>query len=145
VLIDERTEPDAGIVQHVREFSEDLSKKLAMPCGYTDVDLECRFEFLRSRETNIANFCCDLVRTEFNDCDLVMLNTGCLRSNALVPKGPLTLRFCADLIPGSDHVVLYELPGLIVLEMLENAVSMYPKLDGRFPSISGFRLAFDPN
>jgi hypothetical protein len=32
----------------------------------------------------------------------------------------------------------------MVKQMLENAVSKYPKLDGRFPMISGFRFTFSP-
>ena len=36
------------------------------------------------------------------------------------------------------------MPGLMVKKMVENAVSKYPKLDGRFPMISGFRFTFNP-
>ena len=28
---------------------------------------------------------------------------------------------------------------------MENSVSQYPKLDGRFPTCGGFRIAFDPS
>lgn len=34
--------------------------------------------------------------------------------------------------------------GTQVLECLENGVSQYPKLEGRFPQVSGIRFAFDP-
>ena len=29
-------------------------------------------------------------------------------------------------------------------QALENAVSQYPKLEGRFPQVSGIKFAFDP-
>ena len=35
-------------------------------------------------------------------------------------------------------------PGRIVKAMLENSVSAYPKLDGRFGVFSGLKFAFDP-
>lgn len=31
------------------------------------------------------------------------------------------------------------------MEALENSVSMYPKLEGRFPQVAGINFAFDPN
>lgn len=31
--------------------------------GYTSVDLECRFNKIRSEETNIGNFITDIMRT----------------------------------------------------------------------------------
>jgi 5'-nucleotidase len=34
--------------------------------------------------------------------------------------------------------------GAQVLRCLENGVSQYPKLEGRFPQVSGIRFAFDP-
>ena len=37
------------------------------------------------------------------------------------------------------------MPGSVFKEALEEAVSKYPVLDGRFPAISGFKLQFDPS
>lgn len=31
------------------------------------------------------------------------------------------------------------------MECLENGVSMYPKLEGRFPQVAGVSFAFEPN
>lgn len=31
------------------------------------------------------------------------------------------------------------------MQALENSVSQYPKLDGRFPTCGGFKIAFDPS
>lgn len=35
--------------------------------------------------------------------------------------------------------------GRQIVEALENGVSMYPKLEGRFPQVAGVSFAFDPN
>ena len=32
-----------------------------------------------------------------------------------------------------------------VLQLLENGVSQYPKLEGRFPQVAGIQFAFDPS
>lgn len=60
--------------------------------AYFDVDLEARFEFVRKFETNLGNFVADLLRTEFENVDIAMLNSGTLRSNAILPKGDFTLK-----------------------------------------------------
>lgn len=35
--------------------------------------------------------------------------------------------------------------GRQLLSVLENGVSQYPKLEGRFPQVAGISFAFDPN
>jgi hypothetical protein len=42
-----------------------------------------------------------------------------------------------------DKLVVVKMPGKIVKEMLENAVSKHPSLSGRFPMISGLRMTID--
>ena len=49
----------------------------------------------------------------------------------------------ANLLPTGDKIVILRIPGRLVKPMLENAVSAYPKLDGRFATFSGLKYAFD--
>ena len=37
------------------------------------------------------------------------------------------------------------LPGAVLCEALENSVSMYPRLAGRFPQVAGMSFVFDPD
>ena len=86
----------------------------------------------------------DIIRTEYPDkVDIVMLNTGTLRSNAVVHAGPVKHRLVADLLPMKDKIFLLKVPGHLVMDMFENSIAAYPKLDGRFPAISGITLTFD--
>jgi hypothetical protein len=48
VQITEKFKPDPEIVSHVKQYSGDLAKKLDVVCGYLSVDLECRFDHMRS-------------------------------------------------------------------------------------------------
>lgn len=50
--------------------------------------MEGRFNHLRSEETNLGNFFADLIRTEF-DTDFSIINSGTLRTNAIIEKGPI--------------------------------------------------------
>ena len=86
----------------------------------------------------------DLIRTEYDDCDLSLFNTGTLRSNSVLPKGEVTVRMINDLLPMPDPVILMKVSGEIILSILENAVSAWPALDGRFACFSGLKFSFDP-
>jgi 2',3'-cyclic-nucleotide 2'-phosphodiesterase (5'-nucleotidase family) len=48
VLVDERTEPDQAMLAHTHKFADEMDKLLNKECGYTGVDLESRFEKLRT-------------------------------------------------------------------------------------------------
>jgi len=76
---------------------------------------------------------------------LAIVNSGTLRSNAIIKKGDLNLRMIQDLLPMTDKIVLLRVPGDIVLSLLENSVSQWPSLDGRFAGVSGLKYSFDPD
>ena len=87
------------------------------------MDIEGRFERLRYEETNCANLISDLTRTEYEGCDLALLTSGTLRSNAIIPRGNFTLRMVQDLLPYPEKIILLRVPGDVVLSLLENSVS----------------------
>ena len=132
------------IEAHIEAFASQLNERMKEVCGYFDVEIESRFEHLRYEETNCANFFSDLIRTEFENCDIGLLNCGTLRSNALIPAGDVTKRTLADLLPMLDKIVVLKVPGDVLLQILENTVFMWPALDGRFSSVSGLKYSFDP-
>jgi 2',3'-cyclic-nucleotide 2'-phosphodiesterase (5'-nucleotidase family) len=47
--------------------------------------------------------------------------------------------------PFEDSVVVIKLKGQQLLEALQNGVSKYPALDGRFPQVSNISFTFDPS
>lgn len=92
-----------------------------------------------------------------------MLNSGTFRSDQVHPAGDFTMRDLVNIIPMRDPLVVLKVTGkqnnvflnhskyitLIVLGQqilaaLENSVSQYPKLEGRFPQVAGVSFAFDP-
>ena len=44
-----------------------------------------------------------------------------------------------------DPLVLLDVTGAQLCQALENGVSQWPKLEGRFPQVSGITFAFDPS
>lgn len=43
-----------------------------------------------------------------------------------------------------DPLTVLSITGRQLLDALENGVSQYPRLEGRFPQVSGFTFMFDP-
>lgn len=109
--------------------------------GYTDVWLDTRFSRVRSMETNYANFLTDLVRNYF-DTDCCVLNSGCIRNDALIKPGKVNFSMISNLI--DDVLVVKEVPGKVLLEALEYGVSNLPdSYAGSFLIVSGIKFTFD--
>ena len=145
VEITNRFEKDPEMEEHVESYATEFNAKLERVIGYTDIDLEGRFQYLRSEETNLANWISDLTLTEYDNVDICLLNSGTLRSNCIIPKGEITAKMIANLLPQGHKMLILKVPGWIVKELLENSVYAYPMLDGRFSTFAGVRFSFDPD
>jgi len=110
--------------------------------GETAVDLDSRFASIRTRETNIGNFIADVMRKGLN-ADLAVINSGTIRADGIIEKGPFLMRDLVNLLPMLDELCLLQLTGSQVLAVLENSVSQYPRLEGRFAQVSGVTFTFD--
>ena len=50
-----------------------------------------------------------------------------------------------SILPMVDSVSMIKVTGEQLVQALENGVSQYPKLEGRFPQVSGLKFTFDPS
>ena len=102
--------------------------------GVSLCELETRFDKIRNSEQNVANFLADIMRLATGS-DCALLNTGTIRSNLLFDKGLLKMGDIRLILPYADLIMQLELTGEQVLRALENGVSKYPALEGRFPAV----------
>jgi len=136
-------EPDNELASALEKYSEKMELELIKELGEFECDLEGRFSVIRTSETNLGNFVCDIMVAATN-ADLAILNSGTLRSDCIHSAGPFFLKDLLKILPMIDPLVLLKISGQQILDSLENGVSMYPKLEGRFPQVSGVSFAFDP-
>ena len=106
VKITNKFELDPEMDIHIESYSKEFNKKLDRVIGFTDTDLEARFCYIRSTETNLANWVSDVIRAEFDEVDICLINGGTLRSNCVIPKGPITARTLSTLLPQPDKIVI---------------------------------------
>ena len=135
---------DPQVAAAVDEVRSIVEANMENVIGRTKVPLDARFAEIRTKETNISNFCASIM-ARATDADIAILNAGTIRADRIIPKGPLKLRDICDLLPMADTIAVVELTGEKLLQILENGVSQYPAMEGRFPCVDGVRFAFDPS
>ncbi|KAG9596898.1 Metallo-dependent phosphatase, partial [Aureobasidium melanogenum] len=99
---------------------------------------------LQKVESNMGNFISDLMRYYY-DTDCAIIAGGTIRADMVYPPGILRLKDIVDCFPFEDPVVVIKVKGQQLLEALQNSVSKYPALDGRFPQVSNISFTFDPS
>lgn len=134
---------DQTSVALVNKLTSSLKSKLEKPIGYTAAPLDGRFTTVRTRESNLGNFVCDLMRFYY-DTDCALMAAGTIRGDQIYPPGMLRLKDIMNCFPFEDPVVVLKISGRALHEALENAVSLVPALEGRYPQVSNITFEYHP-
>jgi len=143
VVIDSTIAEDPACKAIVETYQNLLGTSMEKILGYSSVDLDARFSAIRTSETNIGNFIADVLRRGCNS-DVAILNAGTIRADCILPAGVFKIKDLSALLPMLDDLCSIEMKGFQLLEALENGVSQYPALEGRWPATSGCEFEFDP-
>ena len=136
--------PDPTLEADLEKYSGVVEGKMNEELGQLSTPLDGRFSSVRTQETNLGNLVTDIMVAALN-ADCALLNSGTLRSDTVHPEGTFYLRDLLTILPMMDPLVLLEVRGDQLCSALENGVSQWPKLEGRFPQVSGINFAFDPS
>ena len=93
---------------------------------------------VRTSETNLGNLCADAVRYAM-DADVGYMNGGGLR--AAIQNGDITFNDLLSVLSFNNTVVLAEVSGQTLKDMMEMAVMSWPAEDGSFPHLSGITFS----
>ena len=85
--------------------------------GRVNVELEGRFAKVRTEETNLGNFVCDIMLAAVN-VDCAFLNSGTLRSDCVHPAGDFHVRDLKKILPYLDENAVLSISGNISLFIL---------------------------
>lgn len=142
-IVDSTIEPKPSIQAIVNSYMGDLNEELDVILGYMNIELEGRFKYVRTVETNLGNFICDIMMGAI-EADCAFLNSGSLRSDCVHPCGDFKVRDLKKILPYLDENIVIKIFGHELLKALENGVSQYPHHEGRFLQVSAIKFAFDP-
>lgn len=134
---------DKTSVELVEKLTSSLKHKLEKPIGYTAVPLDGRFTTVRTKESNLGNFVCDLMR-HYHNTDCALMASGTIRGDQIYPPGVLLLKDIMNCFPFEDPVVVLRLKGRNILSALQNSVSQVPALEGRYPQVSNIQFKYNP-
>ncbi|CAK7236472.1 hypothetical protein SBRCBS47491_009648 [Sporothrix bragantina] len=134
---------DKPTLDLVEELTAKLKQSLEKAVGWTASPLDARFTTVRLKESNLGNFVCDIMRLHYQ-ADCVVMASGTIRGDQIYPPGPVRVKDITDCFPFEDPVVVLRVTGQAILDALENGVSLYPALEGRFPQVSNIKYEFDP-
>jgi len=137
-------EPDNELDKALEKYTGVVKGKMTEVLGELGCTLDGRFSSVRTAETNLGNLVTDIMVAAVG-AECAILNSGTLRSDTLHPEGDFLLRDLLTILPMMDALVLVSVDGEQLHKALENGVSQWPKLEGRFPQVSGIRFAFDPS
>ena len=100
---------------------ESLNKELDVVLGHMNVELEGRFSFVRTQETNLGNFICDIMLAAV-EADCSFINSGSLRSDCVHSIGEFKVRDLKKILPYVDENVVIKVTGAELHKALENSI-----------------------
>lgn len=136
----QKTDPiiDAYIAQIYQQYAELGERKVA----FSEVDLITHDaqgnRLVRNTETNLGDLCAEAYRYAVN-ADIGYVNGGGIRSD--IPKGDITFNDLLNVQPFNNTIVLAEVSGQTIQDMMEMAVMAWPAEDGCFPHLAGIRFS----
>lgn len=122
ISIDKSITPDTSIEDFIKPYSQHINKTLDSVLAYNPTDLNKSDGELN---TALGNLMADIIMVQVNpifksrtgkEIDLVLLNYGGIR--AAVGKGPVNARTAYSLMPFENEVVVAELTGNKINDML---------------------------
>jgi len=139
------TAPSPAIAPIVARIEADLDAMLGAPLAPLAAPLDSRTSVVRTREAAIGNLIADALRAHFA-ADAALINGGGLRGNRQYPAGhAFTRRDLLTEMPFGNTVMLLEMTGAELLNVIEHGLSEVEHAAGRYPQISGMAFTFDPS
>lgn len=93
---------DKGTLETVGKLTSALKAKMEKPVGFTAAALDARFTTVRLKESNLANFVCDLMRLHYN-ADCCIMAAGTVRGDQVYPPGVLKVKVSLPFHQSSKH------------------------------------------
>jgi 5'-nucleotidase/UDP-sugar diphosphatase len=134
---------DPDMQQQVDGYSKQLTRLLSGKIGELQTPMDTTQPGIRSRENAFGNFVADTLR-EYSQADVALINSGLIRGQKTYTSQQVLTRLdIATELPFRARINIVEISGQQLLEALENSFSLVEQLKGRFPQISGMKVAYN--
>ena len=133
---------DVGNMSNSKHTNSLYNETANQEIGNTTVKLIGDRETVRISSTNLGNLTADAIKS-YTSADIAIIQSGAIRNS--IETGAIKGSDVLKALPFDNRVMTIEATGAKIKEALENAVSAYPELDGRFPQVSGITFKFSPD
>jgi 5'-nucleotidase / UDP-sugar diphosphatase len=142
-LLDASVTPDAGVLARVGELREPIEELMTQRVAETTAPIDGNRETCRAGECEMGNLVTDamLARTADQGVTLAITNGGGLRAS--IDEGEVTMGDVLGVLPFQNTLATFQINGAGIVEALENGVSQYEEVAGRFAHVAGMRYSFD--
>ena len=135
---------DSAVDAYLEKINSEYSTLGERKIAVSDVDLITHDadgkRLIRTEETNLGNLCGDAFRTVLG-ADVGYAYGGGIRN--AISKGDITFNDILSVFPFNNQVVLCEITGQVLLDVLEFSLARYPEENGCFPQMSGVTFSVD--
>ncbi|KAF0195030.1 MAG: 5'-nucleotidase [Bacillota bacterium] len=131
---------DPAVVELLSHYKAEVNAIQAIIIGSTQVHLEGTRDKVRTQETNLGNLITDAILDK-SGADVALTNGGGIRVSIAV--GDISRKNVFDVLPFGNLIVVKEVPGSIIMEMLEVGARLYPAANGAFLHTAGLTYSID--
>lgn len=110
-----------------------------MIIGSTVIFLNGQENHIRNSESNLGCLITDAVLAK-TKAEAVIINSRTI--NASIAKGLISMRDIKRALPAQDEIIIKEIKGSKLVEVLEHSISKYPENASFFPQLSGIKIIF---
>ena len=129
---------DAYIEQIYAEYATLAERKVASSEVNLVVQDENGNRLVRKAETNLGDLCAEAFRYAYN-ADIGYVNGGGIRAD--IPMGDISYNSLLNVLPFNNTVILAEVSGQTIKDMMEMAMRIWPEENGSFPHLSGITFS----
>jgi 2',3'-cyclic-nucleotide 2'-phosphodiesterase (5'-nucleotidase family) len=144
LTVDEKTPADAAMAALVKRYADQFAKDMETVIGETTTALDARNQAVRQQEAALGNYIADVMRQAVA-ADVAITNGGGIRTNALFPAGRIRRLDVFGWLPFGNIIVKVAVRGAAVRQAIENGVSQWQQVGGRFPQVSNIAFTFNPD
>ncbi len=136
----QKTDPD--IDSYIEKINAEYAVLGERKVAFSEVDLITQDadgnRLVRNTETNLGDLCAEAVRSVMG-ADIGYMNGGGIRADIMT--GDITFNDLLSVFPFNNTIVLAEVNGQTIKDMMEMAMMMWPEEDGSFPHLSGITFS----
>lgn len=136
---------DQAVEDYIASIKETYEAQVSKVVGTTTSDLttldtETGNRAVRTKETNLGDFCTDALRTVLG-ADVAIMNGGGIRAN--IAAGNVTYNDLLSVFPWGNMACLTEATGQEIKDALEFGSRNYPDENGGFLQVSGIKYTIN--